>query len=337
MKCCTQCFNDNELEWYIYFHLTDRLPQCDLCNSKDVDAISAEQLIDYLSPLVDLYPQSDEQNSIPIWTHLKQDWKILKNVSDENCKKLFSYVFPEKCFGSKKFVISQGRKKKSLNWNDFKEELRHENRFFPKKGPNLNDLKILFEYLIFKEKIDITYRARIKEGFSLRESDMGKPEGSKAKYGRANPFGISYLYSASDPNTAIAEVRPQVGDQVCVVKLKIKNELNLLDFRDPKEKISPFVMGDLLKILNNNLDLLYSFGNELSKPVRTSSAHFDYLASQYLCELIKSFNYDGVVYKSSVSRGNNFAFFNDESIEIQEGSLKTFQIDSIEYKKCIYN
>ena len=53
-------------------------------------------------------------------------------------------------------------------------------------------------------------------------------------------MGISYLYTASNPETAIAEVKPYVGDYVCVGRFVSARRTALMDFRNPRETISPF-------------------------------------------------------------------------------------------------
>ncbi|HYE46412.1 MAG TPA: RES family NAD+ phosphorylase [Caulobacter sp.] len=50
-------------------------------------------------------------------------------------------------------------------------------------------------------------------------------------------------------------------------------------------------------------------GEELTRPVLPQGAAIDYVPSQYLCELIKKADYDGVLYRSSVGDGVNLALF----------------------------
>ena len=60
--------------------------------------------------------------------------------------------------------------------------------------------------------------------------------------------------------------------------------------------------------------IINKLGKELSKPVIPRDANLEYLSSQYICELIKHKNYDGVIYKSSVGDGDNYAIFDDKNL-----------------------
>jgi CspA family cold shock protein len=62
------------------------------------------------------------------------------------------------------------------------------------------------------------------------------------------------------------------------------------------------------------MDFLCRLGEELTKPVFPHKAHLEYLPSQYLCEFIKSLGYDGVLYKSSLGDGDNYAIFDDSKL-----------------------
>jgi hypothetical protein len=148
-------------------------------------------------------------------------------------------------------------------------------------------------------------------------------------YGRANPFGIPYLYAASDLKTALSEVRPHVGEPVCVATFKITADLKLADLRDPRKTISPFTYEeDQIKVLCRDIGYLCRLGEELSIPVVPKDANLEYLASQYLCEFIKHCGFDGVMYKSAVATGTNYAIFNDT--KLKGIRVATYQISKID-------
>jgi hypothetical protein len=75
--------------------------------------------------------------------------------------------------------------------------------------------------------------------------------------------------------------------------------------------VSPFLLDDAADIGRMRIDLpwLERLGDELTRPVLPQSAAIDYTPSQYLCEFIKKCEYQGVVYRSSVSDGINLALF----------------------------
>jgi hypothetical protein len=60
-----------------------------------------------------------------------------------------------------------------------------------------------------------------------RERMMPFPD--KAREGRVNPKGIPCLYLATDPHTAMSEVRPSVGSYISLAEFVTERELKLVD------------------------------------------------------------------------------------------------------------
>jgi hypothetical protein len=142
---------------------------------------------------------------------------------------------------------------------------------------------------------------------------MGKPPSNESKDGRANPKGISYFYAASNPKTAITEIRPNKNECVSVATFKIKKDVFLVDLRNPKRTISPFGLDDdELMLIFKHIPFLIHLCDSLSMPVLPGNAELNYLPTQYLCELIKVNKINGIVFKSSLEKGDNYVFF-DES------------------------
>jgi hypothetical protein len=106
-------------------------------------------------------------------------------------------------------------------------------------------------------------------------------------------------------------VRPHTGALACVADFTLGKDLKIIDLRDPKALISPFVFGDEDQIgaMRSELPFLARLGEELTRPILPQGAAIDYVPSQYLCEFIKKAGYDGVIYRSSVSEGMNLALF----------------------------
>ena len=144
---------------------------------------------------------------------------------------------------------------------------------------------------------------------------MGKPPKEITLSGRANPYGIPYLYLASDRNTAISEVRPAKGQSVTVGYFKVLEDLNIINFR----KVSPFELIfnsayeriENISILNNIITLI---NNRLSLPIDPKIADLEYIPTQYICEKIKSLNFDGVAFQSAMGTGINYAIFDDNKL-----------------------
>jgi hypothetical protein len=96
-----------------------------------------------------------------------------------------------------------------------------------------------------------------------------------------------------------------------VAEFRTPPDLKLVDLRNPRKSVSPFLLVDAEDIARMRADLpfLERLGEELTRPVVPQSAAIDYTPSQYLCEFIKKCGYAGVIYRSSVGDGINLALF----------------------------
>jgi hypothetical protein len=211
-----------------------------------------------------------------------------------------------------------------IEWEKLRDELMYHNRFFPETDIDLVRLQDLLSPLTLDpdEVPSFWYRARIQTGDSPFDvSEMGAPPRRTASFGRANPAGIPYLYLGSTQDTAVSEIRPHTGEMICVAEFTTPNDLKLVDLRNPRKMVSPFILPDGKNIVRMRSDLpfLERLGEELTRPVVPQAAAIDYTPSQYLCEFIKKCGYNGVVYRSSVSDGINLALF--DPLVAQPGSV----------------
>jgi hypothetical protein len=338
MYCCTNCFRDRFVRRLIndYSKLTGK---CTLCGATDSKLYDPALLSDSFQMLLDLYVECTDGKGKNLAVQIQNDWEIFSKFNINECTLLLSMICPDRCDPKleykPKFLPEEIQIEK---WNIFREELKYKNRFFPANGPNTDHLKELFGFLKIPddESPNDFYRSRIKiANLPLTMAEMRKPPREKTLNGRANPNGISYLYTASDVKTAIHEVRPHKGDAVAVAHFKANKTILLADLRDPKHTISPFELGDDLTALYKEMPFLSVLGNELSKPVVPSEADLEYLPSQYLCELVKSTGYKGIIYKSSLAEGDNYALFDDSDlidVDIKEYVITGNHVDFIDSK-----
>jgi len=315
MHCCANCFSDNNLKEEIRFH-SKKQGTCFFCKTKKTPVVHPGILFDLFLPFLDLYVPSDE--GIYLDEQIQKDWETFTIQKRSVLKKLLIIIYNDKKLARRKFKprILQD-KDKIIQWAEFREELKHKNRYFPEKGPDNEHLHNLLTRLPVAESPKKLYRARINtDSKPFKISEMGKPPEKKVSNGRANPMGIPYLYATSDLPTAVAEVRPHKGDSVAVAEFKVKTILGLVDLRNPKQTISPFKLDDdNLVQLYTDMPYLTYLGEELSKPIIPREAELEYLPSQYLCEFIKHIGFHGVVYRSSLADGDNYAIFNDKKIK----------------------
>ena len=193
-----------------------------------------------------------------------------------------------------------------------RDEMMHANRWFLDVAIDLNRLRQLLDMLLAPALPKQWYRARIRtEDKIFTIDEMGAPPKRRSSHGRANPAGIPYLYLGSLPETAVAEIRPHTGELACVADFIIP-DIKVVDLRNPRKLVSPFILADASEIgqLRADLPFLERLGEELTRPVQPAGAAIDYIPSQYLCEFIKKSGFDGVIYRSSVSDGINLALFN---------------------------
>ncbi len=327
-SCCENCIRDKVLH-SIILKEPEEIGKCNICQSENVKKINSDKFIDFFEMLLEIYQENE--NGKELYKLFQDDWKIFLN--EDIAYKLITITIPY----SKNKKYSRKIKTYLISnlWDNFKEEIKHNNRFFPKF--NNFQLKYFKEWLgelkndSFKKRF--LYRARISDNKQLISKEyMGKPPVELVKNGgRANPIGISYLYTASNRKTAIAEVRPHKGEVVTVAKIKIIKKLILADLRNPKLSTSPFVIPNMqINEIFKYIKLLQHFSQELSKPVVPKEAYLEYLPTQYLSELIKAIGYDGFIFKSSVADGDNIVLFSEDKIKID--NVELYNVDNIIFK-----
>lgn len=313
-KCCMNCFSDLAISQKVARQSAEQ-GYCERCNTERAILVECSELSSDFSLLLPLYQEgADGEDLLAL---LERDWSIFSpSVKDRSS--LLEALLPE-AKGVKYTVGQSAGDSAQEQWVALKDELKSKNRFFPESAPNPDELAELLGFLVVTNN-DMPrefFRARIQKGdggFGL--DDLKAPPVGIAQAGRANPPGLSYLYVASDQATALAEVRPTVADLVTVAKFEAARDFKLVDLSDPRSKISPFRLGlEALSNVRAAMAFLSMLSEDLTKPTPAHKAAYDYLATQYLCELIKRIGYDGVRYRSSLNSGGyNYAFFDVEAL-----------------------
>lgn len=333
MYCCHNCFGDVGLRKEIIPLRSDKRGICDYCESIDVDLIGSNFLAEYFELLISIYEVSDKGESLV--SLLKKDWQLFDHpkMDDAHAKELLADILDDGEIVRKMFLPSHIEQEDNINvWEEFKLELMHQNRFFPKTPLDKLRLEELLSRLI-ADADDLPktwFRARLHQGdANFKLEDMGAPPKRKASHGRANPSGIPYLYLGSTHKTAISEVRPHPGESATVAEFMISNSLKLVDLRNPRKLVSPFLLEDETEValLRQDVGFLERLGKELTTPVLPTSAAIDYIPSQYLCEFIKKCGYHGVIYGSSVGEGINLALFQPKNATAN--NIKNFVVSNV--------
>ncbi|MGY2281334.1 RES family NAD+ phosphorylase [Pseudomonas monsensis] len=311
--CCPECFGDRGLKQDIIPLISDSRGICGFCDSHDVDLVEAVILEDWFRLLISIYEPDPDGKPLVEW--LKEDWQLFSHsrMDVAHAKELLGEILDDGDIVRRNFSPSERYKSEVLiRWETLRDELMYKNRYFLDEPLDTDRFKELLGHLPADDLPQLWYRARIRSGdrtYSIEE--MGPPPKRLASHGRANPPGIPYLYIGSQPDTAASEVRPHTGEVACVAEFTIAGPLRIVDLRNPRKLVSPFLLGDAGAIgqLRADIAFLERLGEELTRPVLPQGAAIDYVPSQYLCEFIKKSGYDGVAYRSSVSEGMNLALF----------------------------
>lgn len=335
--CCADCFGDSFLQKQIEEQFGTETGVCSYCGASAVLLADPIDLRDFFELFLGVYRRG-RGKSLVRW--LKADWSLFDSLNDSRANDLLSDILADATIRCRRFLPWIPDDVSSLErWQEFRNELKHQNRFFPKRIPDLGRLAALLDAYLCADEGCVPrtlYRARICDGDRPYGPDeMGRPPEEQAANGRANPAGIPYLYLASDIDTAIAEVRPHTGEKVCVAGFAAIPGLRIADLRNPRKTISPFLSDeDGISSLRNEVNLLCQLGEELTRPVLPKTAHLDYLPSQYLCEFIKSRGFDGVMYGSSIGDGVNVALFEKELDPVGDVGHYTITRVSVDRKEC---
>lgn len=192
---------------------------------------------------------------------------------------------------------------KLLYWYSSQNEIRTFVHWPVRRGFQLKRARI---YDILKDKEEKTPEFR---GYGPKGSFV-PPKNAAVSAGRANPSGIIYLYSASDVQTAIAEVNPSANDEVSVAEIEVKDDLKILNFAN----LSASTVGSDNKSLAWKRDIPLELTRVFSMPQQDSDGYF---LCQYISEYIKVLGYDGIRFASSKVKtpwdkqaGINYTIFN---------------------------
>jgi hypothetical protein len=163
----------------------------------------------------------------------------------------------------------------------------------------------------------------IKEGSRMlfeRPASEGRmiPLKGCAQEGRANAKDDPVLYCATDRGTAIAEVRPWIEAIVTVAQLSLRRCVHVVDCSGPSR---PYPLEDIREPEDAVNDLWSRINNAFSQPVARSDSHSDYVATQFLAAAFRKRGYDGIVYRSRVEKGCNFALFDLDVAQITDRDL----------------
>ncbi len=226
-------------------------------------------------------------------------------------------------------VYSKIRNIRSKHLRDFIKEIQYNNRN-PQDTKALALLKNIHSNPERKLPIGtLLYRCRLIKDVSKVENkspffgygkkDSFIPPISSTRDMRANYRYIPYLYCANHPYTALVEVRPRLGSNVSLATISVEEELTLLDFT---LSYIPKNMDEAKQNLFADLSMLFS------KPVTAEDDILDYIPTQYISEYVKHLDYDGIIFRSSLTPEL------DDKDATAEEFYDRYNVVVFNYKKC---
>ena len=155
--------------------------------------------------------------------------------------------------------------------------------------------------------------------------DIGAPPIVIAGSGRVNRPGVSYLYLASERDTAISEVRPHPSELVSTGQFEAKADLKIAD-------LSTHIISEQLMSEDGLDTLAFIIGIEnLLSTANPPSNNTFYGTTQFVTEIFRKQGFDGILFKSSVSGGKNLVAFDPSKFIWKENSGEVFEIEKTTY------
>jgi hypothetical protein len=202
----------------------------------------------------------------------------------------------------------------SYQWQDFCTTVQYERRFFETKelldqlfgAPSEYDEGTIRPVYPLREGTKL-YRARLLDNDFTGEmlgnnpsGELGAPPKERARAGRMNVEYIPAFYGAFCAETAIAEIRPSIGDTVAVGEFVLTREIKVFDF-------TAFTLVTGMKwteiVRHTRYDFITQMQDEISKPISPFAMQREYIPTQIVAEYLREYFFcDAVIYKSSLHK-----------------------------------
>ncbi len=321
MKVCAECFNDIELRQFIESNSSER-GECSYCRKGVASALlDINELLDFFEEFIAIFEV--DPDGTPLYSIIQKDWNLFSiDSTSSNLLSDILLLLHSPITSSQELVTySSEIKDSTAYWDTLKEELKWERRFLTDTS-KLEELKwhVSFNETVKLTHADTLFRARLHENaeqIEIETKEMGSPPRHRARAGRANPQGISYLYLSKSVTTTLHEVRATYLDEVSVGTFEVadNSELILVDFTEPA---SAFSHETEITEYAKRLLLKKHISTELSKPIRRYDSELEYIPTQFICEYIRYVareQPDGIIFNSSLhDGGKNIVLFSQDKV-----------------------
>ena len=199
-------------------------------------------------------------------------------------------------------------------WEDFCQKVQYERRFFKTKelldklfgkpteyeGGPINPVYMLKA----GQKI---FRARIfDDGFTRDElsrnpaTQLGAPPRERAQAGRMNVEYIPAFYGAFSADTAVAEIRPGIGEEVAIGEFVLQRDVKVFDFtvfsRAASDRWNEVYA-------HTRYGFIRQMEDQIGRRVLPYEKQRQYISTQIVAEYLKEyFGCEAVIYSSSMIR-----------------------------------
>jgi hypothetical protein len=204
-----------------------------------------------------------------------------------------------------------------LQWREFCHNVQYKRRFFQLKEllddlfgePSEYDRGIIRPVYILPTGQKI-FRARLLDDRLTEErlrthpaEELGAPPRERTRAGRMNVEYIPAFYAAFSGDTAVAEIRPGIGEQVAIGEFILQRDLKTFDFTafdraDHKHFEEAYA--------HTRYDFINQIESEISKPILMFDRQREYIPTQIVAGYVRDyFGCDAVIYRSSMIKDRN--------------------------------
>lgn len=176
------------------------------------------------------------------------------------------------------------------------------------------------------QKGEVLYRGRIARDNEQKMAflsdpvkELSAPPSHLATNSRMSPPGISFLYTAGDAKTAIAELHPFINDIVAIGQFVTTRELRFFDFTllDNVSYADAHILDKpVMDKTFKNRYLVNTLHRLISRPLRAND--ISYIETQVFAELIRCYpreKYDGIIFGSTQrTDGRNYVIFGESTV-----------------------
>lgn len=200
----------------------------------------------------------------------------------------------------------------AFEWEEFCRQVQYTGRYFGIKerldqlfgGPEEYGVDGPVRPLYDLPTGQTVYRARLLNDNLTEEAVevdpakcLGAPPPNRTQPGRMNVEFIPTFYAAFTSGTAIAELRPGIGDTIAIGEFRTRRPLRVFDFTIfDRRAENRHVFHD-----HSRYEFITQMQAGISKPVRPHERQLEYIATQIVAEYLQNyFACDAVIFQSSM-------------------------------------